>query len=80
MKLMNEALDRVIRDRLASAKKIVIISHIRPDGDAVGSLLGLGNALLSAGKEVQMILEDGMPEKYLGLKNGAKVKRQISGD
>lgn len=77
---MTDALDNVIRERLATARKIVIISHIRPDGDAVGSLLGLGNALLNAGKEVQLILEDGMPEKYLGLKNSAKVSRQINGD
>ena len=77
---MTEAIDNAIRERLALARKIVIISHIRPDGDAVGSLLGLGNALLNAGKDVQLILEDGMPEKYLGLKNGTKVTRQINGD
>lgn len=40
----------------------VLISHVRPDGDAIGSQLGLGFALLAAGKNVRMINEDGLPE------------------
>jgi phosphoesterase RecJ-like protein len=53
-----------IKDRLGEAKKVVIASHVRPDGDAIGSLLGLGLALRDAGKSVQMILADGVPSSF----------------
>lgn len=43
---------------------IGIISHFRPDGDAVGSTLALGLALRAMGKEVTMWNEDGVPARY----------------
>jgi phosphoesterase RecJ-like protein len=43
------------------AESISIITHIRPDGDAIGSLIGLGLSLQELGKKVQMISEDGVP-------------------
>jgi nanoRNase/pAp phosphatase (c-di-AMP/oligoRNAs hydrolase) len=35
-----------IRQELGAAQRILVVSHIRPDGDAVGPLLGLGLAPL----------------------------------
>ncbi|NLY92250.1 MAG: bifunctional oligoribonuclease/PAP phosphatase NrnA [Firmicutes bacterium] len=35
--------------------------HLYPDGDAIGSLLALGLALAKAGKEVEMVLPEGIP-------------------
>jgi ribosome-binding factor A len=52
-------LDRKIAQRIANSENILIASHVRPDADAVGSMLGLGIALLNAGKQVQMVLQDG---------------------
>ena len=49
---------------LHNSRRILIAAHIRPDGDAVGSLLGLGLALQSAGKQVQMVSADGVPNAY----------------
>lgn len=63
---MSEDITGVIKERLDKAKNILVASHVRPDGDAVGSLLGLGLALLDAGKSVQMVLVDGISSyKYL---------------
>ena len=42
---MNELINSAILSRLAEAREILIASHVRPDGDAVGALLGLGLAL-----------------------------------
>lgn len=53
-----------IRGQLNSAKKILIISHQRPDGDAIGSLLAMGLALISDGKNIQMVLKDGVPDNF----------------
>jgi phosphoesterase RecJ-like protein len=40
--------------------RFLIISHVRPDGDAYGSTLGLGLSLRAAGKDVVMVNSDGM--------------------
>ena len=56
---MVSELDQKIAQRIANSENILIASHVRPDADAVGSMLGLGIALLNAGKQVQMVLQDG---------------------
>lgn len=68
-----------VKDRLAVANKIVIASHIRPDGDAIGSLLGLGLALQEAGKSIEMVLSDGVPASFQFLEGSELVKKQASG-
>ncbi|MFZ3151688.1 MAG: DHH family phosphoesterase [Anaerolineaceae bacterium] len=75
---MAESLDEKIKLELGQAHSIAIVSHIRPDGDAVGSLLGLGQALINAGKQVQMVLQDGVAEKYRYLKGSELVKRALT--
>ncbi|MEJ2757644.1 MAG: DHH family phosphoesterase, partial [Anaerolineales bacterium] len=58
---MNKDLIEQARLQLKKAARVMICSHIRPDGDAIGSVLGLGLALQNAGKYVQMVLADGVP-------------------
>jgi len=41
-----------------------ILSHVRPDGDALGSQLALALSLQQLGKDVRIWNEDGMLEKY----------------
>lgn len=68
-----------IKNKLASANKIVIASHVRPDGDAIGSLLGLGLALQEAGKSVEMVLADGAPSAFKFLEGSELIKKEASG-
>lgn len=49
---------------IASKQHIGIISHFRPDGDAIGSTLALGLALQNRGKTVTLWNEDGVPARY----------------
>ncbi len=49
---------------LLAANKIVVSSHINPDGDALGSTLALCLALRTLGKEAVPLLADGVPEIY----------------
>jgi bifunctional oligoribonuclease and PAP phosphatase NrnA len=65
-----------IRDQLKQAEKVLVISHQRPDGDAIGSLLAVGIALRTAGKDVQMVLKDGVPENFLFLEGSELVITQ----
>jgi len=49
---------------LRSHQRFVILSHVRPDGDALGSELALGLSLKNLGKDVRIWNEEGMLEKY----------------
>ena len=76
---MDSQLIGEIKDRLSVASNIVIASHVRPDGDAIGSLLGLGIALRDAGKSVQMILVDGAPASFKHLAGSELIKKEPVG-
>ena len=65
--------------RFQTAQRILVVSHIRPDGDAIGSLLGLGLALEKVGKEVQMVLNDGVPAPFRHLPGSERVQTKPSG-
>jgi phosphoesterase RecJ-like protein len=60
-------------ERLRSARKVELFSHARPDGDAVGSLLGLGLALEEQGKSIAMVLADGVPVNFSHLPGAERV-------
>lgn len=57
------------------AQKIVIASHLRPDGDAIGSLVALGETLLQCGKEVTLLNEDPVPSSCRFLKSLDRIRR-----
>jgi phosphoesterase RecJ-like protein len=75
---MND-IDAEINAKIASAKNILIVSHVRPDGDAVGAMLGLGLALKHSGKTVQMVLNDGLPASFRHLPGSELVKKEPQG-
>jgi bifunctional oligoribonuclease and PAP phosphatase NrnA len=53
-----------IKGRIQAAQRVLVTSHVRPDGDAIGSSLALSLALLEAGKQVQTVLSDGIPDNF----------------
>lgn len=53
-----------------NAPSILLVTHLHPDGDAIGSLLGLANALRERGKQVVAAVDDGVPD-YLRFLPGA---------
>lgn len=74
---MMRAVSSKIADLIHHADSIVVASHIRPDGDAMGSLIGLGLALTDAGKKVQMVMADGVPLSYDHLPGKDQITRKI---
>ena len=66
-----------IKERLHACHHALLLSHIRPDGDAIGSLIGLGLALQSIGKKVTLVLEDGLPSKYRFLEGSQLVSKTV---
>jgi phosphoesterase RecJ-like protein len=77
---MTEEVIGAIKECLAKSKNILITSHIRPDGDAIGSLLGLGLALINAGKAVQMVLVDGVPSSFKHLEGSELILKEPSAE
>ncbi len=69
-----------IRDRFQAAHSILIVSHIRPDGDAIGSTLALGLALMDIGKQVQMVLSDGVPDGFKHLPGSDLIRKSPQGE
>lgn len=52
-----------------NATRIVILTHVNPDGDAIGSLRGLGHILEGQGKQVVCAVDGGTPD-FLGFLPG----------
>jgi phosphoesterase RecJ-like protein len=63
MKPHPKIIDRILA-ALAEHKTFCIVGHIRPDGDCVGSQLGLTLALREQGKKVWCWNQDPIPQKY----------------
>src|SRR5512143_2474428 len=80
MESMDSATVSAIKNRLAEANKIVIASHVRPDGDAIGSLIALGLALQDAGKQVQMVLVDGVSASFRHLAGSDQIRKAPEGE
>lgn len=51
-------------EAIRGAERILVQGHVRPDGDTLGSSLGLGLALEKLGKHVHLCLVDGVPERF----------------
>ena len=65
-----------IKKIIIEANKIGITFHTSPDGDAIGSALGLLNGLRELGKEVYIISKDTLPENFSFL----SYSEEINGD
>jgi phosphoesterase RecJ-like protein len=56
---------------LCARKRLLLLTHERPDGDAIGSLLGLGHALRGAGIDCTAALCAPPPRRYTFLSAAA---------
>lgn len=60
-------------EAIRSAERIVLACHVNPDGDALGSMLGLAIGLRSIGKHVDVLSADGVPETLRFLPESSSV-------
>ncbi len=58
---MSGSFDDII-EAIAGAGRILVASHARPDGDAIGSAVAMGMMLQNVGKEVTVVNCDPVPE------------------
>ena len=62
-------------ERIEAADSIVVVSHDRPDGDAIGSSVALGLILEALGKRVTIVNRDPVPESLAFLPGSGKIVR-----
>lgn len=65
-----EEIGKILREH----NSFVLMSHVRPDGDAIGSQLALGYALMAMGKSVRLINEDGLPDNLTFMAGSEKIE------
>lgn len=61
-----------------AAQKILVVTHISPDGDAFGSMLGIANGLLALGKQVDCAVDGGMDDYMAFLPNSHLVQSALT--
>lgn len=76
---MDEHLLQITQREVMGANRLLVVSHVRPDGDAIGSLIGLGLSLQAAGKDVHMVSPDGVPATFSHLAGSDQVSTQPEG-
>lgn len=59
----------ILKSIIELSRKVVLVAHVSPDGDAVGSTLALRGVLANMGKEVNVVLPDRIPKNLSFLPN-----------
>jgi phosphoesterase RecJ-like protein len=69
-----------IKKALKSARTALIVSHVDPDGDSIGSMICMGMILTELGINTDLYSQDGIPRIYRFLPGVEKVKNEARGD
>jgi phosphoesterase RecJ-like protein len=76
---MDLTLSKRFEQLISLAGRVLLVTHVAPDGDAIGSLLGLGRLLRAQGKEVGLACEDRVPPVYAWLPGSKEIVRKGTG-
>ena len=75
---MKIALDEAAKI-IGEAQTIILTAHIRPDGDAIGSTLGLMHYLREQGKDARVLIDDEIPRIFNVLPGAEQIERPAEG-
>lgn len=62
---------------LRKAPKVALFSHVSPDGDCMGSMLAIGQALEKMGKEVTFYNPDPVPRNLTFLPGSSRIRQKL---
>jgi phosphoesterase RecJ-like protein len=65
---------QTILDSLAKAKRVLVTTHVRPDGDALGSTAAMVLGLRAKGIDAQVLLLSHLPSKYAFIYKDLKIE------
>lgn len=68
-----------VTELIRKFNKVLVVTHARPDGDALGSLLAMHQVLTALGKDVTSLVTDDIPEMYRFLPSLDKVSKELKG-
>ncbi|MCP4359679.1 MAG: bifunctional oligoribonuclease/PAP phosphatase NrnA [Chloroflexi bacterium] len=66
---------KAIQETLSEVERVLIITHVGPDGDAIGSLTAVAQALIQLGKQVVLMCDDRVPTRFTYLDLSDQVSR-----
>ncbi|MBU0671929.1 MAG: bifunctional oligoribonuclease/PAP phosphatase NrnA [Candidatus Margulisbacteria bacterium] len=66
-----------IKKALKNARNALIVSHVDPDGDSIGSMNAMGLVLAQMGLAVDQYSQDGVPKIYRFLPGSDSVKNKV---
>ncbi|NLW81047.1 MAG: bifunctional oligoribonuclease/PAP phosphatase NrnA [Desulfovibrionales bacterium] len=69
-----------IVDHLRASDNFLVVSHVAPDGDALGSMLAMGELLRALDKHVRLFNESGIPQRFMWLKPEWDILRELPAD
>jgi phosphoesterase RecJ-like protein len=68
----------VIQFAIEKANRVLVIAHVDPDGDAIGSLTAMGQALQQLGKRVTLACDDAVPPRFQNLPLAGEIRRAVN--
>lgn len=76
---MKNNINKIV-DLLKKEQCFYLVSHILPDGDSIGSLLALGEALRQMGKEVRLLSPHPVSKRYIFLEGSSSISQELAYD
>ena len=77
---MNDTKDLAVRkiaEVIERDNRFLVATHVRPDGDAIGSLLGMTFILRKLGKEADPYCQDPVPPAYAFLPGSGEILHHL---
>lgn len=75
---MNKLAWATATQAVETASSILLVTHMNPDGDAIGSMVGLANAFRPRGKRIDMAVDDGLPVSLRFLPGADGIRPQLT--
>lgn len=66
-----------LEQSLLISNKILLVTHRKPDGDAIGSILAMRNYLSDLGKQITCFCVDNIPENYNYIKESKFIENDL---
>lgn len=66
-------------EKLLAVSSAVVVTHIRPDGDTLGTSVALCKILEALGKHAELLPADAVPERLAFLTEGIKLAESVDG-
>ncbi len=71
--IISEQEQNLLTQAIENSCNVVIVAHVAPDGDAVGSSLALSGVLKKLGKQVEVVMPDTLPKSIMFLQGAPDI-------